>query len=76
MRVRGVAEAALIPSPFARAQGCGFLSLPHAFVESGIIVGPALCIFFAIACNITKDYVLEALGRLEALTKVSASSGA
>lgn len=45
-------------------------------MESGIIVGPALCIFFAIACNITKDYVLEALGRLEALTKVSASSGA
>jgi hypothetical protein len=51
-------------------QGAGFLSIPHAFVVSGMVSGPVLCIFFAFLCNITKDYALEALSRLEALTKV------
>jgi hypothetical protein len=59
-------------APFWRrgSQGAGFLSIPHAFVVSGMVSGPVLCVFFAFLCNITKDYALEALSRLEALTKV------
>ncbi len=39
---------------------------------SGFIAGPVLCIFFAFVCNITNCYLLEAMGRQEALTKVRA----
>jgi amino acid permease len=51
-------------------QGCGFLGVPYAFVKSGMVVGPILVIFFAYMCNVSKDYILETLGRLEALEKV------
>lgn len=50
--------------------GCGFLGIPNAFVTSGIVAGPILVVVFALLCNVTKDYVLEVLSRLEALEKV------
>ncbi len=51
--------------------GCGFLGIPSSFVASGMVAGPLLVVFFAFLCNITKDYILEALSRLEALEKVN-----
>jgi len=51
--------------------GCGFLGIPHAFVASGVVLGPCIIILFCYLVNMTKDFVLEAMARTEALVKVT-----
>ncbi len=43
--------------------GCGFLSIPHRFVGSGVLLGPLVVGVFCILMNVSKDFVLEAMGR-------------
>ena len=52
------------------AQGAGFLGVPKAFFESGFILGPVLLLFCACVCDFTKNMVLEAMARAEAVTEV------
>ena len=51
--------------------GCGFLGIPDAFVKSGMVLGPVVVILFFFAMNASKDYVLEAMARAEAMVKTS-----
>jgi hypothetical protein len=44
--------------------GCGFLAIPYNFVHTGILLGPIVILVFAFIMNISKDYMLEAMGRL------------
>lgn len=57
-------------------QGAGFLGVPKAFYESGYILGPALLLFCASVCDYTKNMVLEAMARAEAVTEVRARRSA
>jgi len=50
--------------------GCGFLGIPSAFVASGVALGPAVVVLFGLLMNASKDFVLEALGRAEALARM------
>lgn len=50
--------------------GCGFLGVPHAFVASGIVLGPLVIVLFGYLVNLTKDFVLDAMARTEAITKL------
>ena len=43
--------------------GCGFLSIPHRFVGAGVLLGPLVVAVFCILMNISKDFMLEAMGR-------------
>jgi hypothetical protein len=43
--------------------GCGFLAIPYNFVHTGVILGPIVILVFAFIMNISKDYMLEAMGR-------------
>ena len=51
--------------------GCGFLGIPSAFVKSGLLLGPLLILFGGVVMNATKDYVLEAMARAEAMAKAA-----
>lgn len=51
--------------------GCGFLGLPSAFVKSGVLLGPLLILLGGLIMNATKDLVLEAMARAEAMAKAS-----
>jgi hypothetical protein len=44
--------------------GCGFLAIPYNFVHTGVLLGPLVILVFALIMNISKDYMLEAMGRL------------
>lgn len=50
--------------------GCGFLGVPQAFVASGILLGPLTILTFGYLMNLTKDFVLDAMARTEAITKL------
>jgi hypothetical protein len=64
------------PSTAARfPQGCGFLGIPAAFQASGFLLGPIVVLVLTLLCNFTKDFLLEALARLEAFTRVRARGG-
>jgi amino acid permease len=54
--------------------GCGFLGIPSAFVKSGVLLGPLLICLGGVVMNATKDYVLEAMARAEAMAKAAAIS--
>jgi hypothetical protein len=43
--------------------GCGFLSIPHRFVGAGVLLGPLVVAVFCVLMNISKDFMLEAMGR-------------
>ena len=43
--------------------GCGFLAIPDRFVGAGVLLGPIVVIVFAVLMNVSKDFVLEAMGR-------------
>ena len=43
--------------------GCGFLAIPYNFVHTGVLLGPLVILVFAFIMNISKDYMLEAMGR-------------
>ena len=43
--------------------GCGFLAIPFNFVHTGVLLGPLVILVFAFIMNISKDYMLEAMGR-------------
>lgn len=51
--------------------GCGFLGIPAAFQASGFLLGPIIVLVLTLLCNFTKDFLLEALARLEAFTRVT-----
>lgn len=51
-------------------QGAGFLGVPKAFYDVGMILGPALLGIVALACDITRAMLLEAMARAEAVTEV------
>jgi hypothetical protein len=53
--------------------GCGFLAIPYNFVHTGVILGPIVILVFAFIMNISKDYMLEAMGRC--VPELPASSG-
>jgi len=50
--------------------GTGFLALPQAFAASGLLLSPLLVVAVALVMNVTKDYLLEALSRGEALSQL------
>jgi len=43
--------------------GTGFLTLPWAFSKAGVALGIIVLFCMSFLCNITKDFVLEALAR-------------
>ena len=49
--------------------GTGFLGIPSAFVKSGLLLGPLLILVGCVFMNASKDYVLEAMARAEAIAK-------
>lgn len=50
--------------------GTGFLTLPWAFAQVGVVLGTfGLCIILLIS-NIAKDYILETMARAEASKKL------
>ena len=58
------------PAP-APAVGSGWLTAPFALAECGVILGSLLIIFFALAANQTKNYLIESIARIEAIEKVA-----
>ena len=58
-----------------RGQGCAFLYIPHAFVASGALLGPLVLVALTLLCNASKDFVLVALARLEALARANDARG-
>ncbi len=55
----------------AHAVGSGWLTAPFALAECGVILGSLLIIFFALAANQTKNYLIESIARIEAIEKVA-----
>ncbi|KAG7362719.1 transmembrane amino acid transporter [Nitzschia inconspicua] len=47
--------------------GTGFLTIPWAFVQSGLVLSTILMILSALASDIAKDFLLETLARAEAM---------
>jgi hypothetical protein len=47
--------------------GTGFLTVPWAFVQSGLVLSTILMIASAIASDIAKDFMLETMARAEAM---------
>ena len=47
--------------------GTGFLTIPWAFVQSGLILSTLLMVVSAILSDISKDYLLETMARAEAM---------
>jgi len=47
--------------------GCGFLSIPWAFVQSGLVLSSVLLVLSAILSDVAKDYVLETMARAEVM---------
>jgi amino acid permease len=47
--------------------GCGFLAIPHRFFGAGVLLGPLVVVVFCVIMNVSKDYMLEAMGRAEAI---------
>lgn len=52
--------------------GCGFLGMPSAFASSGLVLGPIVVVVFGLIMNVTKDFMLEAMARAEALVHLPA----
>jgi amino acid permease len=50
--------------------GSGFLGLPAVFHDAGLILSPLLLIFFMWLSDATKDMMLEAMARQEALARL------
>ena len=48
------------------------MGVPNAFQKAGVVLGPIMVVALTIICNMTKDFMLEALARLEAFTRVRA----
>ena len=51
--------------------GTGFLGIPAALVKSGLLLGPILLVVGCLVMNASKDFVLEAMARAEAMAKAS-----
>jgi hypothetical protein len=51
--------------------GCGFLGIPKVFTEAGLILSPIFIVIFGFLMNVTKDYLLEAMGNAEVLGNLS-----
>ena len=51
--------------------GAGFLGVPQAFSASGLVLGSVLMILATLLCDITKNWVLEAMARAETMEKVA-----
>eukprot|EP00563_Minutocellus_polymorphus_P017560 CAMPEP_0197726256 /NCGR_PEP_ID=MMETSP1434-20131217/14526_1 /TAXON_ID=265543 /ORGANISM="Minutocellus polymorphus, Strain CCMP3303" /LENGTH=520 /DNA_ID=CAMNT_0043312127 /DNA_START=75 /DNA_END=1634 /DNA_ORIENTATION=+ len=49
--------------------GTGFLTLPWAFDQGGILLSTATFLFVLVICNISKDMVLSAMARAEAMSR-------
>lgn len=47
--------------------GTGFLTIPWAFVQSGLILSSIIMILSAVLSDIAKDYLLEAMARAEVM---------
>lgn len=47
--------------------GTGFLTIPWAFVQSGLVLSTILMILAAVASDIAKDFLLETIARAEAM---------
>jgi amino acid permease len=47
--------------------GTGFLTIPWAFVQSGLVLSTILMILSAVASDMAKDYLLETMARAEAM---------
>lgn len=47
--------------------GAGFLTIPWAFVQSGLMLSSIMLIIAAIGSDIAKDFVLETMARAEAM---------
>lgn len=47
--------------------GTGFLTLPSAFYEAGVVLSLITLVFCAIISDVSKDYVLSAMARAEAI---------
>lgn len=50
--------------------GSGFLGLPAVFHEAGLVLSPMLLVLFMWLSDATKDMVLEAMARQEALSRL------
>ena len=50
--------------------GSGFLAVPKAFYDAGLLLGPVLMFVCTLVCDMTKNMVLEAMARAEAVTEV------
>mgnify|MGYP000671962287 CR=1 FL=1 len=51
--------------------GAGFLGIPKAFYDAGLILSVLSTIIACLACDYTKNLVMEVMARAEALTEVS-----
>ena len=51
--------------------GSGWLTAPFALAECGVVLGSLLIVFFALAANQTKNYLIESMARIEAMEKVA-----
>ena len=51
--------------------GTGLLGIPAAFAKAGVLLGPLLMLGGAVVMNASKDFILEAMARAEALHKAS-----
>ena len=54
--------------------GTGFLTLPWAFGQGGILLSTITFLFVLVICNISKDYVLSTMARAEAMKRATDAS--
>ena len=54
--------------------GTGFLTLPWAFGQGGILLSTITFLFVLVICNISKDYVLSTMARAEAMKRATDTS--
>mmetsp|Transcript_12567 Transcript_12567/g.20248 ORF Transcript_12567/g.20248 Transcript_12567/m.20248 type:complete len:578 (+) Transcript_12567:272-2005(+) len=47
--------------------GTGFLTIPWAFVQSGLVLSSILMVLAAIASDVAKDFMIETIARAEAM---------
>lgn len=51
--------------------GTGFLSLPWAFIEGGVIASTIALILVVVIADLSKDYILETMARADAIVHLS-----
>ena len=66
---RGFSQPVAVAFTINYLIGTGFLTLPWAFGQGGILLSTITFLFVLTICNISKDYVLSTMARAEAMSR-------